>query len=105
MLIPMQLEVTGAVPSDFKIEDYVENCVKVSALIPLDKESGGRGRAAEVFKYKTADDITEFDGLDLDNQSYMADAQVEMVKKGNRSQLILRSLKFKQSSANQPTKA
>ncbi len=96
MLIPMQLEVTGAVPSEFKIEDYVENCVKVSALVPLDSSVGGVGRGAEVFNYKTAADITEFEGLDLDNRTYVADAQVEMVKKGKSTKLILRSLKFKQ---------
>mgnify|MGYP000173869063 CR=1 FL=1 len=96
MLIPMQLEVTGAVPSEFKIEDYVENCVKVSALVPLDATVGGIGRGAEVFNYKTAADIKEFEGLDLDNRTYTADAQVEMVKKGKNTKLILRSLKFKQ---------
>ncbi len=96
MLIPMQLEITGAVPSKFQIDDYNEDCVNVSALVPLDETTGGIGRGAEVFNYKTAADITEFDGLDLDNKIYMADAQVEMVKKGKNTKLILRSLKFKQ---------
>lgn len=96
MLIPMQLEITGAVPSKFQIEDYVEDCVNVSALVPLDESVGGIGRGAEIFKYKTAEDISEFKDLDLDNRTYTADAQVEMVKKGKNTKLILRSLKFKQ---------
>lgn len=99
MNIQMQLEVTGAVPSNFKIDDYVEDCVKVSALVPLDKDAGGVGRGAEVFNYKTSGDIKEFDGLDLDNRSYVADAVVEMVKKGKNTKLILKSLNFKQNQA------
>lgn len=101
MIIQMQLEVTGAVPSKFKVEDYSEDCVKVSALVPLDKDAGGVGRGAEVFNYKSSEDIKEFHGLDFDNRSYLADAQVEMVKKGKQTKLILKSLAFK----NQPTKA
>lgn len=95
MLIPMQLEITGAVPSKFQIEDYKEDCVNVSALVPLDKTVGGIGRGAEVFKYKDSTAISEFEGLDLDNQSYIADAQVDMIKKGKKMVLVLMSLKFK----------
>lgn len=95
MLIPMQLEITGAVPSQFKIEDYVEDCVKVSALVPLDESAGGVGRGAEIFNYKTAADISEFHNIDLTN-NVVADCQVEMVKKGKNTKLILRSIKFKQ---------
>ena len=98
MLIPMQVEVTGAVPSVFEIDDFKQDCVNVSALIPLDKSNGGLGRGAEVFKYKTSEAISEFEGLDLDNQTYTADAQVEVVKKGKNVVMILKSLKFKQSA-------
>ena len=96
MLIPMQLEVTGAVPSKFTIDDYTEDCVNVSALVPLDEASGGVGRGAEVFKYKTSADISEFKDVDFTNP-VTADCQVEMVKKGKKTVLVLKSLKFKQS--------
>lgn len=95
MLIPMQLEITGAVPSQFKIDDYVEDCVKVSALIPLDESQGGIGRGADIFNYKTSEDISEFKTIDF-TSPVVADCQVEMVKKGKTSKLILRSIKFKQ---------
>lgn len=95
MLVPMQLEITGAVPSEFKIDDYVENCVKVSALVPLDETVGGVGRGAELFNYKTAADISEFQTVDF-STPVVADCQVEMVKKGKNTKLILRSLKFRQ---------
>ena len=96
MNIPMQLEVTGAVPSKFTIDDYTEDCVNVSALVPLDESSGGIGRGAEVFKYKTSADISEFKDVDFTNP-VVADCQVEMVKKGKKTVLVLKSLKFKQS--------
>lgn len=96
MLIPMQIEITGAVPSKFSIEDYHEDCVNVSALVPLDATVGGIGRGAEVFKYKTSSDISEFSGIDF-TVTHIADAQIEMVKKGKKTVLMLRSLKFKSS--------
>lgn len=99
MIVPMQLEITGAVPSNFQIEDYKEDCVNVSALVPLDKTVGGIGRGAEVFKYKDSTAISEFQGLDLDNQTYIADAQVDVIKKGKKMVLVLLSLKFKQATA------
>lgn len=49
MLMPMVIEITGAVPSNFTVNDYTEDCVKVSGLIPLDTDKGGIGRGAEVF--------------------------------------------------------
>lgn len=96
MLIPMQLEITGAVPSKFQIENYVEDCVNVSALVPLDETVGGIGRGAEIFKYKTAADISEFKDVDFTNP-VIADCQVDMVKKGKKMVLVLMSLKFKQN--------
>jgi hypothetical protein len=93
----MQLEITGAVPSKFTIDDYAEDCVNVSALVPLDESSGGVGRGAEVFKYKTSSDISEFKDVDFTTPA-IADCQVEMVKKGKKTVLVLKSLKFKQSA-------
>ena len=95
MLIPMQLEITGAVPSKFQIDDYVQDCVNVSALVPLDETSGGIGRGAEVFAYKTSADISEFKDIDFTN-TVIADCQVEMVKKGKKTALVLKAIKFKQ---------
>ncbi len=99
MLIPMQILITGAVPSKFKIDDYVEDCVNVSALIPLDKDRGGVGNGAEVFKYKTSESMTEFKDIDF-SVPVMADCQIEMVKKGKSTVMMLRSVKF-----HQPKKA
>lgn len=96
MLIPMQLEITGAVPSKFQIDDYIQDCVNVSALVPLDQEAGGIGRGAEVFAYKTAADISEFKDVDF-TQTVIADCMVDMVKKGKKTALVLKSIKFKGS--------
>lgn len=98
MIVPMQLDITGVVPSKFKIEDYQEDCVNVSALIPLDESAGGVGRGAQIFKYKTSDAMTEFKDIDFTNP-ISADAQVEIVKKGQKTVLILKSIKFKQATA------
>lgn len=98
MIVPMQLDITGAVPSKFKIEDYQEDCVNVSALIPLDETAGGVGRGAQIFKYKTSDAMAEFNDIDFTNP-ISADAQVEIVKKGQKTVLILKSIKFKQATA------
>ncbi|WP_201617455.1 hypothetical protein [Psychrobacter urativorans] len=102
-IIPMQLEITGAVPSKFQIDDYIEDCVNVSALVALDETQGGIGRGAEIFKYKTSTDISEFKDIDFTNP-VVADCQVEMVKKGKKMVLVLKSLKFKQPAV-QPVKA
>ena len=103
MLIPMQLEITGVVPSKFQIDDYIEDCVNVSALVALDETVGGLGRGAEIFKYKTAADVSEFKDIDFTNP-VIADCQVDMIKKGKKMVLVLKSLKFKQNAA-QPAKA
>ncbi len=99
MIIPMQLEITGAVPSKFEIDDYVQDCVNVSALVPLDVSNGGVGRGAQVFPYKTSESISEFQDLDFSNP-VIADCQVEMIIKGKKTVLLLQSIKFKQSAVN-----
>lgn len=95
MLMPMVIEITGAVPSNFTVNDYTEDCVKVSGLIPLDTDKGGIGRGAEVFNYKTSKDIGEFDGVGLELGNVMADCKVELVKVGKGSKLILREVNFR----------
>lgn len=102
MLMPMTVEITGAVPSVMNFDGYSEDCVRVSALIPLDTDKGGLGRGAEVFQYKTSADINEFKNVGLENGSVTADCQVELVKVGNKSKLYLRAVKFKSSA---PAKA
>lgn len=95
MLMSMTVEITGVVPSVMDFDGYKEDCVRVSALIPFDVEKGGIGRGAEVFKYKTSDAIKEFQEMGLEKGSVLADCQVELVKVGSKSQLMLRSIKFK----------
>lgn len=90
----MQIEITGVVPSKFTMDGYSEDCVKVSGLIPLDVDKGGKGRGAEIFDYKNSDAIKEFENVDF-SQSQLADCTVELVKSGKKSKLILRSVKFK----------
>lgn len=95
MLIPMTLEITGAVPSVFQINDYHEDCVNVSALVQLSTDDGGIGRGAEVLKYKTSSAIKEFENVGLEKGIVIADCKVEYVKKGKKSVLILREISFK----------
>lgn len=103
MLIPMQVAIVGAVPSKFQIDDFQEDCVNVHALVALDESAGGVGSGAEVFKYKTSEAISEFQEIDFD-APVIADCQIEVVKKGKRTVLLLKSIKF-QKSAVQTAKA
>ena len=106
MLIPMTIEITGAVQSKFTVNDYTEDCVKVSGLLDFDAESGviSFGKGAEVFNYKTSADITEFDGVGLDKGNVVADCKVDLVKAGKKSKLILKEINFRKSAQPVPAK-
>ncbi|WP_413190046.1 hypothetical protein [Psychrobacter sp. AT9] len=82
--------IVGAKPSDFKIEDYVENTTKLYVLVALDDSTGGKGQSVQEFNYKTAEDMKDFDSLDFPVD---ADIKVELVTSGKRTKLIVKDVK------------
>ncbi len=94
MMMTMIVPILGAVPSKFTLDSgYTEDCVNVHAVIDLDPTVGGVGRGAEVFKYKTSDDISEFQGIDFSGFP-VAECKVSLVKKGKKAVMVLQSIKF-----------
>lgn len=95
MITNMQLQIVGAKPSKFEIDDFKEDTTKVYALVPLDETSGGLGHAVEAFNFEDSSSISIFKDHDFPIQ---ADCRVELITGGKKSKLVLRSINIKPSA-------
>lgn len=92
MITNMTLQIVGAKPSKFEIDDFKEDTTKVYALVPLDETSGGLGHAVEAFNFGDSDSISIF----KDHQFPIdANCKVELITGGKKSKLVLRSIDIK----------
>lgn len=87
MSINMTLLVTGAIPVDFEMYDYVK-------VFCLANAKSGSGSVSEYFKYGKSENIKEFEHLEF-GKLYPADCTGHFESSGKGSEFVIDTIRFK----------